>query len=103
MQPQSTPLPAHPPHTRTPTAHPQTQHPHTLKLNTRAQDLLNAHTAWKAWSDKQRDLLSRSVLLGPNPERALAVRAPGACNPQLFALPPAPACILQPAFRHVTD
>jgi hypothetical protein len=44
------------------------------------QELLNAHAAWKAWSDGQRDLLKRTALLGPDPERVLAVsraRAPG--------------------------
>jgi hypothetical protein len=31
------------------------------------------HTAWHAWLGKQRELLSRSVVLGPKHEQLLAV------------------------------
>ncbi|GBF88184.1 phosphatase 2C and cyclic nucleotide-binding kinase domain-containing protein [Raphidocelis subcapitata] len=36
------------------------------------QDLLNAHSQWRTWLEGQRELLSRSQLLGANSERVLA-------------------------------
>jgi hypothetical protein len=42
------------------------------------QELLQTQAQWKAWADGQREVIARTTLLGPNPERVLAVSGGGA-------------------------
>jgi hypothetical protein len=69
---------------------PQPDHPLPSHPPQPAQDLLNAHNQWRTWLEGQRELLSRSKLLGANSERVLAVG--GARTPPPSPLKEARAC-----------